>query len=107
MLKVIEDKIKSLSPSSEVFINKDPVEALKDLQEKKIDPQAIIIDQNMPKMTGLEFIHIVSSQFPEIKILLLTASSKLMNSQESIPPQVQYLPKPICDKDLNYFLISI
>ncbi|MDQ3018023.1 MAG: response regulator transcription factor [Bacteroidota bacterium] len=41
-------------------------------QMKTLAPQLVIMDIDMPKMTGIEGVHRIKSEFPEIKVIMYT-----------------------------------
>ncbi|MFC1747427.1 PAS domain S-box protein [Pseudomonadota bacterium] len=54
------------------LLSADPLEALEIVNREKGEIDAIITDQSMPGMTGVQFSEIVSRKFPDIPIVLCT-----------------------------------
>jgi len=71
---VVRAGIKSLIGSSTnieiVAEASDGEEALKLIE--KLRPNVVVTDISMPNLTGLELVEIVSSKFPETKVIILT-----------------------------------
>jgi DNA-binding NarL/FixJ family response regulator len=66
----------SSEPHFEIlFCENRAVEALKKL--KNNEPDLIITDISMPEMNGLEFIHALKTDFPNVKILVLSMFKNL------------------------------
>ncbi|MCP4723894.1 MAG: response regulator [bacterium] len=56
-------------------------DALRLIEEEKID--LMISDINMPGISGLELADIVSKDYPEIKIILMSGYSKLLETNKN------------------------
>lgn len=71
--------LRRLKLCDEIYVKKNGKEALLFLQEKKISPDLILLDINMPVMNGFEFLEAYSklelSSKDSIIIVLLTSSS--------------------------------
>lgn len=87
----------------------DPVEACKYLEELPAEefPQAIVVDLNMPKMTGFEFADYfgekLATKYPSTNLYMISSSirptDKEMASQH---PQIKdFLEKPISKEMLE------
>jgi len=73
---------------------KDGIEALEKIRE--LNPDIIITDIRMPKMDGLELIRQAKSEFPEIKIIILSGYEDFNYAQKAIRNGAfDYLVKPI------------
>ncbi len=72
-------------------------EALHFLSEGGADDLTLILsDINMPKMSGLELLKIVKDQYPELKVLIITAYVDNNNRNQAINLGANdYLTKPI------------
>lgn len=57
----------------EVQYYSDPLNALEAIREEA--PEAVISDNLMPVMTGVELLQIVQREFPDVKKIMLTGSS--------------------------------
>ncbi len=65
-------------------------------------PQVIITDIRMPQMNGLELAKIVSENYPDIKIVMLSAFSDFSYAQDAIKYGAKgYLLKPLKESDLE------
>jgi two-component SAPR family response regulator len=105
MTKIIAEKISNISKAIEIIQVQDPT-IIRD-QGVKSNTTAIIIDYNMPLMNGLELISNIREYNSNIKILLLSASTKFTNHKFENDPNFTYALKPISDIDLEIFIKSI
>ena len=79
--------------------------ALAVLQRAGADIQLILVDQQMPEMTGIEFITIARDQYPDKPIIMLTGSTDIKIAVEAIQKgAVDFLTKP---PDLGRLHVSI
>ena len=68
-------------------------EALEILKSNSYD--VIVIDLKMPGMSGTDLIRVISHQYPDLPILLMTGHG-FVNDDEELPPGIaDYLPKPV------------
>ena len=75
---------------------------------RKTKPDLLITDIKMPFMDGLELSRIVSAEFPEMKIVILSGHDDFEFAREAISLSVeQYLLKPITKAALNETLVTI
>jgi two-component system response regulator len=84
------------------FLNKESAE--------KPEPKIILLDMNMPGMTGLEFIRKIKSDVKtkEIPIAVLTATTELPDIKESMRLGVKfYIPKPLESEDFDKIVEKI
>ncbi|MBI3184971.1 MAG: response regulator [Myxococcales bacterium] len=74
----------------EVLLAEDGVEALETLKANPVD--LLLIDKNLPRMSGLAFLQEARRLFPDIPAVIITASPEaFFSSQEKFEV---YLPKP-------------
>ena len=71
LLKAIRDKL-SLYPDLEVKFHAFDGQELMNQLEVDSNIQVILMDIEMPKMNGIEAVHLVSQKFPQIKTIMLT-----------------------------------
>lgn len=68
-------------------------------------PDAILMDINMPLMNGIEATQIIKKEFPSIPVIIQTAYTSNENKEESKAAGADdYLEKPIIKKKLEYCL---
>lgn len=68
---------------------------------RKIRPDIILLDINMPCMDGLEFSRILSGEHPESRIIILSGHSEFQYAQRAIKYGVKsYLLKPLNEEEL-------
>ena len=98
---VVERILKKKNLVSELFNAKNGVEAL-DLQKgkngKKVNPEIILLDLNMPKMNGLEFLKELraDADLKSIKVFVLTTSDDENDKKTAYKYNVSgYIIKPI------------
>lgn len=64
-------------------------------------PDIILADINMPFMDGMEFSSRVREEFPDIKIILLTAYKEFQYAQKAVQLQLfEYLTKPFTNEEV-------
>ena len=81
-------------------------EALEKLEKELVD--VIITDIKMPFMDGIELIERVSSQFPKIKIILLTGYKEFEYAKAAIKSGVSdYLLKPVDLNELTTLFVKL
>jgi DNA-binding NtrC family response regulator len=108
---VIEDDLNTLEGLAEILEqeefsvakSKNSREALAEVRKNNYD--IILIDYLLPDRDGLEVSKIVLNQFPDIKIIMMTAFGSVKNAVEAMKLGIyDYLTKPI---DLDELLIVI
>ncbi len=108
---VIEDDLNTLEGLAEILEQekfsvtkaKNAREALAEVKKSNFD--VILIDYLLPDRDGLEVSRIVLDQYPDIKIVMMTAFGSVKNAVEAMKLGIyDYLTKPI---DLDELLIVI
>jgi len=78
-------------------------EALKYLMDpKKINPGIILLDLNMPRMNGIEFLEKLKNEnsFKSIPVIILTTSTEYQNRKNSFQQSAAgYMVKPVNYRD--------
>ena len=85
---------------------KDGAEAVEKVKE---DPPAVILaDIRMPKIDGIELARIIKSEYPEIKIILMTAYSSPQTIAQARREGVDdYLEKPFTKDQVEKIAIQV
>jgi len=81
-----------------IYEAKNGEEALKNLEDKSEFPDIILLDLNMPKMSGIEFLTIIKEkdEFKHIPIIILTTSDNQKDLLECYRIGVSgYVLKPL------------
>lgn len=93
---------------------KDGLEALSMLNGKddscQLKPSLILLDINMPKMNGFEFLEIIRAQeqFNHINVIMLTTSDREDDIKDARRLNVtDYITKPFKQSDLNLVVWNI
>ena len=74
-------------------------EAIEALRQERFD--AVVTDQTMPRMTGLELTKEILAIRPDIPIVLCTGFSETVDEEEALTAGVcNYVMKPVLPKDL-------
>ena len=75
---------------------------------RKVQPDLLITDIKMPFMDGLALARIVSSEFPQMKILIISGYDDFEYARQAIQVGVeQYLLKPVTRSSMQKALIEI
>jgi two-component system response regulator (stage 0 sporulation protein F) len=69
-------------------------------------PEVVILDNKMPKYTGIEAATKILAIRPSTKIIMLTSDSKALQDAESVGIDL-FLPKPISMKKLLESVIAL
>ncbi len=78
----------------------DGVIALEKMEDKV--PDIMIVDINMPFMSGIELSSIIREKYPRVKIILLTAYKEFEYAQEAIRLKVfDYITKPFYNSEVS------
>ncbi|MFV0504101.1 MAG: response regulator [Lachnospirales bacterium] len=103
ILKNIAKKVKQSSCTVTVETAESGREALEFLQNNDFD--ILITDIEMPKMSGLELIEKVKSEFPKIKIIILSSHDNFEYARSALRNNIEdYLLKPISLETINNVL---
>lgn len=85
---------------SKAYDGDEALEMLKDMDEQ---PSLILLDINMPRMNGLEFLEHYKSQNPSSIVVMLSSSDQERDKTKAFSYDVvkQYIIKPLEVKDLE------
>jgi CheY-like chemotaxis protein len=99
--------IEDLDPSIEVRKAFDGQEAL-ELLAGDNEPDLIILDINMPRMTGLEFLEQYSQHSKQVPVVVLSSSSLATDTSRALAHECvkDYWTKPLDPVHLESFLRS-
>ncbi len=82
----------------ETFLNAEP--ALARLKEEKFD--VVITDLKMKGIDGMEVLRRIKTEYPEIKVIMITAFASLDSAVEAMKSKVDgFFAKPVKIKDLK------
>lgn len=82
----------------ETFLNAEP--ALARLKEEKFD--VVVTDYKMKGIDGMETLKLIKVQYPEIKVIMITAFANLDTAIEALRGDVHdFFPKPVRIKELK------
>lgn len=71
-------------------------EALKVLKSAATDVALVLSDINMPGMTGLELLRIIKAEYPDLRVMMVTAYDDAAMQEEAFSNGAEgYLIKPI------------
>lgn len=93
-------RILRASPSTEFHAARDGLEALEFLRTAPSRPDLILLDLNMPRMNGMEFLRVYEAEFDPAErspVVVLTTSNQAIDRlrAEASPAVVAYLTKPL------------
>ena len=80
-----------------------------DMLNNNRDVCAVISDMNMPKMNGLEFIHLAKDRFPSIEFFILTGYEITLEIQDALDTGliIKYLKKPFNIPEIDLSLAKV
>lgn len=101
---LLKKKLGFLVPNALIFFKSSPAEALDFLEATKVD--LIILDLNLPDMTGWEFAEILKEKIVDSKIILVSGS---VSTEEFEKAEIDRFihaiyEKPISETDLREIL---
>jgi len=74
-------------------------DALDILDENRVD--IVLLDENMPGLTGLETLEIIKSKYPSLPVIMITKSEEEFIMEEAIGSKISdYLIKPVNPKQI-------
>ena len=77
-------------------------EALDVLKTEATDVVLVLSDINMPGMTGLELLRIIKAEYPDLRVLMVTAYDDAAMQEEAFSNGAEgYLTKPIDFSELK------
>jgi DNA-binding NarL/FixJ family response regulator len=77
-------------------------------QTKRLQPDVVLMDLNMPELDGLEATRLISAQHPDVKVVVLTASEDDANLFEAIKSGAQgYLFKNLSSDEFFRLLEGV
>jgi len=95
--------IEKFDPSIEVLQAYDGEEALQILEDMKTPPSVIILDINMPRMNGFEFLEVYCKKEKQARVItMLTSSAQHQDKEKAKAYRCvhNYLVKPLKMEDL-------
>ena len=96
-------KIKLKKDGLDLKAETSPLKALDIISNENID--LVLIDQQMPELTGLEFIEIIKERFPELPVVLMTAFGDVEDAVKAIKlGALHYITKPINYDELKHIV---
>lgn len=101
--EVLAEIVKQISPDTEVLTAHNGEEAYELIRETKIE--LLLTDISMPVLNGIELSEKVSREFPEVKIVLISAYQEFEYARSAIKFGVaEYLLKPFRIKDARQMM---
>lgn len=99
-------KIKSYGSVTEVVPAYDGEEALELLENSDVTPDCILLDINMPRMNGFEFLEAYSKKhdLSQIVVCMLSSSGQQSDKDRALSYSCvkHYFVKPITNEDLDF-----
>jgi len=78
------------------------LEALEVLKSESTDVVLVLSDINMPGMTGLELLRIIKAEYPDLRVMMVTAYDDAAMQEEAFSNGAEgYLTKPIDFSELK------
>lgn len=96
----VERSLKKLESEYVLYTAYNGIEALKILRdpETKLAPDVILLDINMPRMNGIEFLKVIreDKKLNDLKVFIMTTSSEEMDRSEAEKLGISgYIIKPL------------
>jgi len=94
----VKRALKEIKIANEIILSENGEEALETLNTIQMLPCIILLDLNMPKMSGLEFLAIIKndSRFKMIPVIVLTTSKQEKDKIDSYKHSIAgYIAKPV------------
>ena len=83
-------------------------EALQFLRDREVDVVLVLSDINMPGMTGLELLRVIKEEFPDLRVLMVTAYDDATMQEEALQYGAEgYLTKPLDFTELKREVFGI
>lgn len=99
-------KLKLKAAGFDVDVAEDGEAAIEKLRREKFD--ALLLDINMPRMSGIEALGIIRQQFPQTEVIMLTGFADFSTAIECLKNGARdYLVKPIDTTELITRLKSL
>lgn len=96
--------IESVHPDIKIFVASDGREAIEILNDMEIDPDLILLDINMPRMNGHEFLKVFTEDNSRVipVVVMLTSSDQQKDKDQAFTYKCvkDYLLKPISEEDI-------
>ncbi len=102
MLRIISDAASVIG--AETVTARNGNDALKVLEEQGSEISMILLDWNMPGMTGLEFLQTIKTNdaWKEIPVMMVTSEGNPENVKKAlVAGATNYLVKPFAQEDLE------
>ncbi len=94
----VKRALKDIKITNQLITTENGEDALEKLQSLEILPCIILLDLNMPKMGGLEFLSIIKqdNRYKSIPVIVLTTSKQEKDKIESYKHSIAgYIAKPV------------
>lgn len=62
--------------------------AMRDIDARKVEPDLLVVDINLPSINGLEFSGAIKKKYPDMKVLILSSHKDIEYIQEAIASNV-------------------
>lgn len=83
------------APGFHVYTAKDGVEALRLVDDPSTTIDLLLVDVVMPRLNGPELVRVVSSHYPEIKIIFMSGyQNDILDRYGIVASRIRYIQKP-------------
>lgn len=109
----VDDEVEFCSLMREYFSTKYDVETASDGQEalsklEEFQPGCILLDLKMPQMDGLEALKLIKLSYPDMKVIIVSASGTIKKTEECLKEgAIDYILKPIDLDELENKIESV
>ena len=82
-------------PEFQIYTAKDGVDALRMIDDPSMTIDLLLVDVVMPRLNGPELVRVVSSHYPEIKIIFMSGySNDVLDRYGIVASRIRYMQKP-------------
>ena len=106
LVRTVFEKVLTYNGFEVMASMSDGDEIVKSIDGMSTKPDVVIMDERMPRMSGVEACRIIHSRYPEIRIIFVSADESAKD-RASDAGACGFLSKPLSTSDLIFALNSV